>query len=99
MIDRYYKVSSKSATRIRRSQQSKGTRPIRRLIEHVILPLPSNLSNFIAFSEDLARFLSQLIFQAPNSKIIVVARGFSRQKMVESSSADFDSESFEAHHE
>jgi len=57
VFDRYYEVSIKSATRTRRSL---GTRPIRRIIEHVNVPLPSNWSNFIGLSEnkaDLAHFL------------------------------------------
>ncbi len=91
VLDRYYEVSIKSATRTRRSQ---GTRPIRRIIEHANVPLPSNWSNFISLSEnkaDLARFLSQqLIVQAPNSKVIVAAGGFSSEEMVESSRSDLD---------
>ncbi len=90
-------VSIKSATRTRR------TRPIRRIIEHANVPLPSNWSNFISLSEnkaDLARFLSQqLIVQAPNSKVIVAAGGFSSEEMVESSRSDLDTEPLEAWHE
>ena len=37
--------------------------------------------------------------QAPNSKVIVVAGGFSSQEMVESSSADVDTEPLETQHE
>ncbi len=83
VFDHYYEVSIKSATRTRHSQ---GTRPIRRIVEHANVPLPSNWSNFISLSEnkaDLARFLSQqLIVQAPNSKVIVAAGGFSSEEMV-----------------
>ena len=100
VFDRYYEISIKSATRSRRSQ---GTRPIRRVIEHADVPLPSNWSNFISLSEnkaDLARFLSQqLIVQAPNSKVIVAAGGFANEEMVESSSAEVDTEPLEAQHE
>ena len=39
VFDRYYKVSIKSATRTRCSQ---GTRPIKRVIENVNVPMPSN---------------------------------------------------------
>ena len=67
------------------------------------MPLPSNWSNFIALSEnkaDLARFLSQqLIMQAPNSKVIVIAGGFTSEEMVESSCSDVDTVRLEAQHE
>ena len=100
VFDRYYDVSIKSATRRRRSQ---GTRPIRRIIEHANVPLPSSWNNFIALSEnkaDLAHFLSQqLIVQAPHSKVIVAAGGFSSEETVESSHSDIDTEPLEARHE
>lgn len=100
VFDHYYDVSIKSATRRRRSQ---GTRPIRRIIEHANVPLPSSWNNFIALSEnkaDLAHFLSQqLIVQAPHSKVIVAAGGFSSEETVESSHSDIDTEPLEARHE
>ena len=65
--------------------------------------LPSSWSNFIALSEnkaDLAHFLSQqLIVQAPHSKVIVAAGGFSNEEMVESSHSDINTEPLEARHE
>ena len=100
VFDRYYKVSIKSATRTRRCQ---GMRAIRRVIEHGNVPLPSNWKNFLALSEnkaDLARFLSQqLIVQAPSSKVIVVAGGFTDEEMVESSQSNVDTVQLEARHE
>ncbi len=100
VFDRYYKVSIKSGTRTRRCQ---GTAPIRRVIEHRNVPLQSNWKNFLGLSEnkaDLAAFLSQqLIVQAPSSKIIVVAGGFSDEEMAESSKSDVDTTQLEARHE
>ena len=60
-------------------------------------------SNFIALSEkkaDLVRFISQqLIVQAPTSKVIIVASGFTSDEMVESSCSDVDTVRLEAQHE
>lgn len=100
VFDRYYQLSIKSATRTRRS---KGTRAIRRAIEHHNVPLPSNWANFLALSEnkaDLADFLShQLIEQAPSSKIIVVAGGFTSEEMVQSSYCGVNTIPLQAWHE
>jgi hypothetical protein len=100
VFDRYYPSSIKAGKRKKRAQ---GTTPIRRVIEHRNVPLPSNWNNFIALSDnkaDLARFLSeQLIILAPDDKIIVVAGGFNQEEMVASSDHDVDTKRLEAKHE
>ena len=95
VFDQQYEFSIKSATRTRYSQ---GTRPIRRVIEHVHVPYPSNWNNFISLSEN-KKYLVCLIMQAPNSKVIVAAGGFANEEMDKSSSADVDKEPLEARHE
>jgi len=75
----------------------------RRVIEHRNVPLPSNQKNFLPLSEnkaDLNAFFSQqLLLQAPSSKVIVVAGGFSEVEMGQSSKSDVDTTQLEARHE
>ena len=49
IFDRYYKVSIKSGTRMRRTR---GNRPIRRMIENGVVPLPSDWNIFLASAEN-----------------------------------------------
>ena len=83
VFDRYRELSIKSHTRHKRS---KTCHPIRRVIENRNVPLPNNWSNFLALQEnkiDLCWFLwEQILLQAPEDKIIVVAGGFERDETV-----------------
>lgn len=76
---------------------------IRRPVEGRDLPLPTKWENFIAHKDnkaDLARFLSQqLIVRAPDTKIIVAARGFSDEERGEASNTNLNTDSLEAKHE
>lgn len=100
VFDRYYKLSIKAQTRQRRTR---GTRPIRRVIEGPNVPLPANWDNFMALPEnkaDLCRFLSeQLIAQAPTTKTVVAAGGFDEEEKVESSNPNVDVMKLQARHE
>ena len=72
IFDRYYKVSIKSGTQMRRIR---GNRSIRRVIENGDVPLPSDWNNFLASAEnkDLARFLSEQLVGQEQVKTIIVA--------------------------
>ena len=100
VFDRYRKATIKGTTRIKRS---KGTRPIRRLVESREVPLPKNWHNFLSLAEnkaDLAHFLSeQLYLQAPVDKEILVAGGFKDELIVKSSRDTTDVTPFKSTHE
>ena len=100
LFDRYKDISIKSGTR---KQRSKGTRPVRRVIENRNVPLPNDWRNFLALPEnkaDLAKLLSEdLTESADDSKIVVTAGGFEQEEGVGSTSTDIDKSALEAHHE
>ena len=96
IFDRYYKVSIKSGTRMRRTR---GNRPIRRVIENGDVPLPSDWNNFLASAEnkeDLARFLSEQLVGQEQVKTIIVAGGFVEEQEVKSTDLSIDTTPFEA---
>ena len=100
VFDRYRQLSIKASTRLRRTKTS---RPIRRVIESGLVPLPACWSNFLALPEnkaDLARFLSEeLLRQAPEDKEIVTAGGFINELLARSSKYYTDTLSLSADHE
>ena len=80
VIDRYEKDMIKNASRITRS---KGSRPIRRIIENRDVPLPINWKNFIGLSEnkaDLENFLSTQLIASAKTKVhdreVIASGGF-----------------------
>ena len=96
IFDRYYKVSIKSGTRMRRTI---GNRQVRRVIENGDVPLPSDWNNFLASAEnkdDLARFLSEQLVGQEQVKTIIVAGGFVEEQEVKSTSLSIDTTPFEA---
>ena len=76
VVDRYRDETIKGTTRTRRSN---AARPIRRLVEGRVVPLPKTWSNCLSLADNkdyLAHFLSEeLCSQAPVDKEIVVAGG------------------------
>lgn len=101
IFDRYYvRLSIKSSTRKKRG---KGAVPVRREIQDRSVPLPQKWDSFnthAANKADIARFLSQqLLLKAPANKTIVVAKGFSDEEQVESSTPDVNTEELEGRHE
>ena len=86
VFDRYREESIKARTR---TQRTKTSRPIRRIVEGRRVPFPKSSANFIALPEnkaDLLRFLSEeLLAAAPNDKVIVVAGSFEDECEVRSS--------------
>jgi hypothetical protein len=99
-FDRYKEDSIKSGTR---QHRTKSAQPIRRMIESRQVPLPNSWTNFMALPEnkaDLARLLSEeLIIQAPNDKVVVVAGGFEEEDKVISSQPTLDVTGLRASHE
>ena len=77
--------------------------PVRREIQDRSVPLPQKWDSFnthAANKADFARFLSQqLLLKAPADKTIVVARGFSDEEQVESSTPNVNTEELEGRHE
>ena len=86
VFDRCREESIKARTR---TQRTKTSRPIRRIVEGRHVPFPKSSANFIALPEnkaDLLRFLSEeLLAAAPNDKVIVVAGSFEDECEVRSS--------------
>ena len=99
-FDRYHASSIKSAARERRA---KGTRPVRKVIEHGNVPLPSNWNNFLALSEnkaDLITYLSEeIVSDQRNNKTIVVSGGFDNDETVKSNKHEIDVTLLESRHE
>ena len=99
-FDRYRPVSIKAAAR---QARTKGSRPIRRVIESIDVPLPKNWQNFMALPEnkaDLAVFLwEEVIENAPCTTTIVVSGGFSKEDTVESSNSNLSTRALQACHE
>ena len=98
--DRYVPGSVKGATRQRRA----GTcRPIRRVIEGRLVPLPKKWNNFLALSEnksDLSRFLSkEIIRQGIPHTEVVVAGGFDDEAEVQSTNTLTDVTMLKVAHE
>eukprot|EP00795_Rhopilema_esculentum_P002441 gene2440-biopygen11452 len=100
VFDRYRQLSIKTSTRLRRKKTS---RPVRRVKESGLVPLPKFWSNFLALPEnkaDLARFLSEeLLRQATEDKEIVTAGGFINELLAQSSKYYTDTLSLSADHE
>jgi len=99
VFDQYWALSVKSGTREKRC---KTLRPIRRCIECGSVPLPENLSNFLALPEnkaDLAAFLSIQLSTATYGDIdVVVAGGFVEEDKA-LSTAGYDVSTLAATHE
>ena len=99
-FDRYRPVSIKAAAR---QARTKGSRPIRRVIESRDVPLPKKWQNFMALPEnkaDLAVFLSEEVIEnAPCTTTIVVSGGFSKEDTVESSNSNISTRALQAYHE
>ena len=85
-----------------RCKRSQGVKPIRKIIENSLIPLPTNWNSFVAHPNnktDLARFVSeQLLHQAPMNKDIVIAGSFAEETTVKSKTTIHTS-SLEANHE
>ena len=100
VFDRYRPESIKSDTRAKRS---KGTRPVRKLIEDNSVPLPNSWPDFIALSEnktDLANFLSEhLLANAPMDKTVVISAAFKEEDTVKSSDLSLDISPLKGWHE
>eukprot|EP00795_Rhopilema_esculentum_P012187 gene12187-biopygen2319 len=99
VFDRYRQLSIKTSTRLRRK---KASRPVRRVKESGLVPLPKFWSNLFALPEnksDLARFLSEeLLRQATEDKEIVTAGGFINELLAQSSNYYTDTLSLIADH-
>ena len=101
-FDRYQQDSIKTGTRMKRTR---GSRPIRRVIENQNVPLPDKWTNFLSLGENkanLAEFLSQQLMTnavsiAPTT--LVVAGGFAQITDVKSSDPEMDTSSLQANHE
>lgn len=88
VFDRYDTLSIKAGTRTKRMGSTR--RPIRRIIEHADVPLPSNWKQFIDLPEnkaDLSRFLSEQIMLKADAldAEIVTAGGFTEIQSAASS--------------
>ena len=99
-FDKFKDETTKGTIRMRRSKEA---RPIRRLVEYRVLPLPKDWSNFLSLADnktDLAHFLSEeLCSQAPVDKQIVVSVGFRDELDVKSSTGATDLGPMEYTHE
>ena len=94
-FDRYVPGSVKGATRKRRT----GTcRPIRRVIEGRLVPLPKNWNNFLALSENKS-LSKEIIRQGIPHTEVVVAGGFDDETEVQSTNSWTDVTLLKAAHE
>jgi hypothetical protein len=100
VFDRYRETSIKSGTRDHRTRKCT---PIRRVIEHRNVPLPSNWGSFMAVPEnkaDLACFLSEeLMLHAPDDKVVITGGGFKDAAQVQASRPEIDVQNLESDHE